>query len=113
MCRGQVRHRDVTGRLVGDERVLGGLLALGAGGELGQVPVVVALHFVVEHLALAGRRARDQVLLQHVQDVRADVVQLLLHLAAVVLDHLQLLLGALEEWTRAGINFSDVIIFYA
>jgi hypothetical protein len=47
---GQVGEGDVLGRLVGDERVLGGLLAAGAGGELGEVTPVISLHLVIEHL---------------------------------------------------------------
>lgn len=96
VCGRKIGHGDVAGGLVRDERILGGVLAVGAGGELGQITVVVTLHFVVEHAALAGRRARNQVLLEHVQDVRADVAQFLLHLAAVVLDHLKFLLGTLR-----------------
>jgi len=38
------------GRLVRQQRVLGSVLAVGAGLELGQVAVVVALHFQVKHL---------------------------------------------------------------
>ena len=34
---------DLAGGLVGDQRALGGLLAVVAGGELGQVAKVVAL----------------------------------------------------------------------
>lgn len=39
----EVDERDVLGGLVGEQRVLRGLLAVGAGLELGQVAVVVAL----------------------------------------------------------------------
>ena len=80
MSGGELGERDVAGGLVGDEGVLGGLLPLVGGGELGEVAVVVALHLVVEHLGLARVRAGDQVFVQHVQDVVADVVQLLLNL---------------------------------
>jgi len=80
VSRGQLRHGDVAGGLVGDERVLGGLLPVVAGRELGKVAVVVALHFVVEDLGLAGVRAGDEMLVEDAEDVAADVLQLLLHL---------------------------------
>lgn len=53
------------------------------------------LHFVVEDLRLAGLRAGDEVLVEHAQDVGADIAQLLLHLAAVGADHRQLIFSAL------------------
>ena len=76
----QLGHGDVAGGLVGDERVFCRLLPVVSGGELGEVPVVVALHLVVEHFGLAGVCARDEVLVQDVEDVAADVLQLLLNL---------------------------------
>ena len=42
--------------------------------------MVVSLHFVVEDLALAGSAGRDEMFVQNVQDVLADVPQLLLNL---------------------------------
>lgn len=101
----KVSHCDVAGGLVRDERVFGGVLAVVSGGEFGQVAVVIALHFVVEHLALAGRRARDQMFVEHFQDVGADVAQFLLDLRAVVFDHLQLLFDAL--WKPDGTESDD------
>ena len=77
---GQLGHGDVAGGFVGDERVLRGLLPVVGGGELCEVAVVVALHLVVEDLGLSGVGAGDEVLVQHVQDVLADVLQLLLNL---------------------------------
>jgi hypothetical protein len=44
------------------------------------VPVIVTLHLVVEDLALSCGTGGDQVLVQNVQDVLADVFQLLLNL---------------------------------
>lgn len=76
------KHNTPThlGGLVGQQGVLGGLLAVGAGLELGQVAVVVALHLQVEDFGLAGGRGGDEVLVQQLQDALADVAQLLLHL---------------------------------
>ena len=48
--------------------------------QLSNRPVVIALHFVVEDLALARVRGGDQVFVDDVEDVHADVLQLLLHL---------------------------------
>jgi hypothetical protein len=66
--------------LVRQQRVLRGLLAVGARLELGEVAVVVALHLEVEHLALARGGGGDEVLIQQLQDAGADLAQLLLHL---------------------------------
>jgi hypothetical protein len=44
------------------------------------VPVVVALHLVVKHLGLARVGAGNEVLVEHVEDVVANVLQLLLNL---------------------------------
>ena len=38
VCGGQLCHGDVAGSFVGHQGVLSGLLAVVAGGELGQVP---------------------------------------------------------------------------
>jgi hypothetical protein len=46
--RREVDERDVLRGLVREQRVLGGLLAVGAGLELGQVAVVVALFVLFE-----------------------------------------------------------------
>ncbi len=72
--------RSHLGCLVGEQRVLGGLLAVGPRLELGEVAVVVALHLEVEHLGLAGGGRGDEVLVQQRQDGRANLAQLLLHL---------------------------------
>ena len=47
---GELGEGDVRGGLVGDQAVLGRVLSLVGGRELGQVTVVVALHLVVEDL---------------------------------------------------------------
>ena len=77
---GELCEGDVAGGLVGDEGVLGGLLPLVGGGELCEIAVVVPLHLVVENLGLSGVRAGNEVFVQHVEDVVADVIQLLLDL---------------------------------
>ena len=77
---GELGERDVTGGLVGDEGVLGRLLPLVGGGELCEIAVVVPLHLVVENLGLSGVRAGNEVFVQHVEDVVADVIELLLNL---------------------------------
>lgn len=95
---------DLSGGLVGLERLVGGLLALVANGEFSEVAVVIALprvivsncgvfalsaknlHLVVEHLGLAALGRRDQVLVQALQDILADLGKLVLDLLAVLLD---------------------------
>merc|ERR1711916_354198 len=66
------------GGLVCNQRVLGGSLAARAGGKLGEVPVVVTLHLVVKDARLARRRRGDEVVVKDVEDVRADLLELLL-----------------------------------
>ena len=80
---GQVGHGDIAGGFVGDQGVLGGLLAVVGGGELGQISVIVALHLVVKDLGLAGVGAGDEVFVENVQDVVTDVFKLLFHLFPV------------------------------
>jgi len=77
---GQLGHGDVACGLVGDQRVFCGLLSVVAGGELCEIPVVVALHFVVEDFGLAGVGAGDKVFVQHAQDVATNVLQFFLNL---------------------------------
>lgn len=54
------------------------------------------LHFVIENFGLAGLWAGDEMFVEHVQYVGADVAELLLHLTAVRSDHVQFVFGALE-----------------
>jgi hypothetical protein len=65
--------------------------------ELGQVAVVISLHLQVEDGCLNGGGGWDQVLVQQAQDLTADLVQLLLHHCAVLLNQLNTLLVALAE----------------
>ena len=95
---------NLGGSLVGLERLVGRILALVADGELGEVAVVIALpalglapkaevkkgwhaiHLVVEDLGLARLGRGDEVLVEDLEDVLADIGQLVLDLLAVVLD---------------------------
>lgn len=54
------------------------------------------LHFVIKNFGLAGLRAGYEVFVENAQYVRAYVAQLLLHLAAVRADHVELVLRALQ-----------------
>ena len=58
--------------------------------------MIIALHLVVEDLGLTGVGAGDQVLVQHLEDVVANVVQLRLNLGPVALDHLDLVISSLQ-----------------
>jgi hypothetical protein len=107
---GQLGGGLVGSKLVGLQRLLGSLLSLVVGGELGQVSVVVTLHLVVEDDGLGqlagvgailgsslsglGRgllELGDQVLLKHVENVVANVLQTGLNLLTEVVDDLGLL----------------------
>lgn len=54
------------------------------------LPVVVALHLIVEHLALLGCGVGDKLCLDDLQDVLTDVGQLFLDLGLVVADEWKL-----------------------
>jgi hypothetical protein len=135
---GQAASSDLSGSLVGLERLVGGRLALVADGELGKVAVVVTLpvkeisllapcdqerqwclHLMVEHLRLAALGGGDQVLVQACQDVLADLGKLGLDLLAVLLDEpdlglvalgLLLLLDGCDDSPRGAAGTDDVLV---
>lgn len=72
--------------LVGGECALSGLFPLGAGLELGQVPMVIPLHFEVEDLGIAGGSSGDEPRVEQLEDPVADPGELRLDLRSVTLD---------------------------
>jgi len=64
---------DVGGRFVGVEGVVGGFLSAVTGGELSKVSVIISLHLVVEDLRLASLGGWDEVLVQNIEDIAADL----------------------------------------
>ena len=102
MGRSEVGLSDFRGALVGLERGIGGSLAAVANGKLGQVAVVVSFpvtrlahahvtlesdaHLVVKDLGLASLGRGDQVLVEHLEDIVADLSKFRLDLLAVLLD---------------------------
>lgn len=115
MGRSKVGGSDIGSGLVGLERLVGGSLALIANSELSKVAVVVALparrtgvskysgrvgkkeisHLVVKDLGLAALSRGDQVAVQALQDVLADLGEFGLDLLTVLLDKSDLSLIAL------------------
>ena len=82
---------------------------------LSQVPVVVALHLVVEHLTLLRIGVGDQLVLDDLQNVTADVLQLRLDLALVRLDQRELvrlafLLDGRNHTPRRAAGTDDVLV---
>lgn len=55
----QLRHGEIRGRFVGDQAVLRCLLPVVAGGELGQVPVVITFP-AAQRKTTWARRNRDR-----------------------------------------------------
>lgn len=53
--------------------------------------MIITLHFVVENLSFLGLRVGDEVVLDDVKDIRADILQLSLDLLLVLLDERGLL----------------------
>lgn len=94
--RGKVGGGDLGGSLVGLQGEVGSTLATVANGELGKVTVVVTLHLVVEDLGLAGLGGLDQVVVENLEDIVADLGKLGLDLLAVLLNKSDLGLVALR-----------------
>lgn len=90
------KKSDLSG-FVGSEGALGGLLAVGSGLELGEVPVVIAFHLEVEDLGVAGGGGGDEARVEELEDTVADVGELRLDLGPVVADrgHVVLVAAAL------------------
>mmetsp|Transcript_64622 Transcript_64622/g.145771 ORF Transcript_64622/g.145771 Transcript_64622/m.145771 type:complete len:253 (+) Transcript_64622:311-1069(+) len=106
---------DGRGVLVRLEGLPGALLLHVAVLELGEVSVVVALHLVVEHLALLVGRVGHQVVDDDGQDVVADLDELVLDLRLVVLDELELvrvrlLLDRAEDAPRRAAGANHVLV---
>ena len=86
----QLRLSHVGRLLVSIMRGFGGGFTLVTGGELGQVTVVVTLHLAVKHFGLSRLGSGKEMVVQHLQNVLANVGQLILDLGAVSLDLLDM-----------------------
>jgi len=82
----KVGLRDLGSSLVRLERLVGRSLALVANSKLGEVTMVITLHLVVEHLGLPALGRRDEVLVENVENVFADLGELIFNLLTVLLD---------------------------
>jgi len=96
MCGRELGDSNIGSSLVSLKGLVGAVLPLVAGGELGEVTVVVTHHLVVEDLGLSRSRRGNEVLVKDVEDVLADLGQLALNLLPVALDHRDLDLIALR-----------------
>lgn len=128
---------NLGGSLVSLERLVGRVLAAVANGEFGKVTVVVTLpawllvnihaaedwkmsaHLVVEDLGLARLGGRNQVLVENLEDILADLGKLGLDLLAVLLDEsdlgrvalrLLLLLNRGDYSPRGTAGANDVLV---
>ena len=110
---------DLGSILVSLERSVGSTLTLVANGKLGEITVVVTLHLVVEDLGFTGLGRRNQVLVENLKDVIADLGQLSLNLLAVLLDEGDLGLVALglfflldggDDSPRRTASTNDVLV---
>mmetsp|Transcript_26473 Transcript_26473/g.81413 ORF Transcript_26473/g.81413 Transcript_26473/m.81413 type:complete len:358 (+) Transcript_26473:535-1608(+) len=106
---------DLGRDLVRFERFARRRFSLVGGLELGEVPVVVAFHFVVEDLAFVARRDRNEFLVNDGQDVFADLLQLRLDLRLVVrnqrrLVRVRLLLDARDHAPRRPTRPDHVLV---
>ena len=68
-------------RLVGEESEIGSILSLESSLELREVTMVVSLHLEVEDLGLTRGSSGNKVIVEELQDGRADVAELLLDLS--------------------------------
>ena len=96
--RGAHAARTQTYLLVRVQRLFRGRLALVAVRKLRQIAVIVARHLVVEHFRLAARRRWNQIVLQYVKDVAANLVQLLLDLRTILLNLRYVIIVALGHF---------------
>ena len=87
VCGWEFGDGNVGSSLVSLEGLVGGLLSLIAGGELGEVTVAVTLHLVVEDFGFASGGGGNQVLVKNLEDILADFGELRLDLLPVALDH--------------------------
>ena len=76
-------------------------------------------HFVVEYLRLARSSRRDEVLVENIEDILADLGELALNLLSVALDHgnlslvtlgLLLLLDGGDDSPRSTAGTNDVLV---
>lgn len=111
--RSKLRLSDFSGALVGLKRIIGSRLATVANGELSKVTVVITLpveiisrwsyggpiafhaHLMVEDLRFTAVSRGNQVLVENLEDVIADLGEFSLDLLAVLLDEGDLGLVAL------------------
>lgn len=116
---GKVSGGNLGSSLVSLEGVVGSTLAAVANGELGEVTVVVTLHLVVEDLGLARLGGLDEVLIENLEDIVADLSELGLDLLAVLLDEsdlglvalrLLLLLDRGDDSPRGTAGTNDVLV---
>jgi hypothetical protein len=86
--------RESTGsnlsRFVGGEGVLGVFFAVGAGFELGQVPVVIALHLEIEDLGLGRVGGGEEMGVEQAENAAAYGGELGLDLGTVLADECDL-----------------------
>ena len=87
------------------------------GGHLGQVSEVVTLHLQVEDLGLWVARLWYQELVQELEDILANVLELLLDLLAVLASHrllplaaLGLLLNARDDAPRRAASADHILV---
>ncbi|BAS89563.1 Os04g0462550 [Oryza sativa Japonica Group] len=88
MSRRQLSQSNVLhqNHLVCHHGILSSILPLSPGLKFGKVPVVVTLHFEVEDLGLRGSGRGDKVGFKQLENAVANLGELSLDLATVVLD---------------------------
>lgn len=82
---------DGGGFLVGFMGLFAGLVVGGAGGEFGDVPVVVSLHFVVKDLGFGVGGLGDELAVNEIKDLVAVFVELTLNLGFVTSEESEVL----------------------
>ena len=82
---GEFCHGNVASGLVGHQGALGGLFAVVGCCEFGEVTVVVALHLVVKYFGFTRVSTRNQMFVEHVQNVSTNLAKLLFNLKSNVI----------------------------
>jgi len=64
VCRLELSSADVSGTLVSIQTALSNIITVSGGGDFSEVPVIITLHFIVEHLRISILGTGNESLIQ-------------------------------------------------
>lgn len=77
--------------LISGKRLFGGFRTLIGRRKLGQITIVVTLHLVVEDLGLTGTGILDEMIVENLEDIAANLAEFFLNLGLVATNHINML----------------------